>query len=424
MAHPDPRGSPKAVLTIAAIAVALVLACDRPDPTAPARAALPGAPSRTLDPGQDYTGDPNDGCWIAPDSSVFEGSPTYGGILPYRFTRCGVFMDVSWPVVTGPNGVTSPLTNVYNGNDVYHFPWGHQPGFGCCLVGPFDGFPWTITFDKAVRNVRVYTRAVDYPGGVVRVKGASGNLIAQKPIPLHPGLVTEGTRDTIAFADTNVYIIEIVPDLDPNNPPTPDYPARKENIGWQAQFEPGPPPPQDTLCKVNTAGSDSISAKAFNDTTVRRALKDMLGRSDTSALFPNRHEEVAYVYKNANGTYRVVPADFISLNQCQSQYTPPLDSTLVAVMHTHPFHDGQVPGCPGAPTKKYESTLDGGGSEGDVLSRLSTNVFRTTAFGEAYQIGSFIMDLDRAWYNPPQALQGERSNKGYIWFANAGCRWL
>jgi hypothetical protein len=50
--------------------------------------------------------------------------------------------------------------------------------------------------------VRVYTRYVEFAGGVVNVYGSAGNLIASKPIPIRDS-VTAG-RDTVAFADTNV----------------------------------------------------------------------------------------------------------------------------------------------------------------------------------------------------------------------------
>jgi hypothetical protein len=54
---------------------------------------------------------------------------------------------------------------------------------------------------------------------------------------------TSSFRDTISFADTNVYIIEIVPDRDPAFPPDAAYPDKRESILWQAQFQPAPLPP-------------------------------------------------------------------------------------------------------------------------------------------------------------------------------------
>jgi hypothetical protein len=424
MARPDSRGSPKLPLLVAAIVASLVVACDRPQPTAPtARAALPGAPSRTLDPGQDYTGDPNDGCWIAPDSSVFEGSPTYGGIYPYEYVRCDVSMNVWWPGLA--NGVDWPFTAVFNGNAIYDFPWGHRPGY-CCGVPPATGFPWTITFGKPVRNVRVYTRWVDFPGGVVRVKSQWGSLIAEKPIPVRPTSI--GGRDTISFADTNVYIVEIVPDRDPNYPPDAIYPDKREFMGWQAQFE----PPPDTLCKGPT--QNPAHTAPFNDVNVRRIMEQMLKDSDTLGPPSSRREQFGYVRRNPDGSHRIdrVEPD-ARLNHCENRIVVPSDPTILAVVHTHPYRDQENMRCPGKVTQPgqpppildipYDGAASDGGSTPDWLHKIGTNFAREGA--GLPKVPYYVIDVDFAYFMHPDALAGERANfrisrRG----GPGGCKWV
>lgn len=411
MAWADGRIRAPALLVATVVGIGIVASCDHDRTTAPSRA--PTAAVATVDP----TANPEQGCWVWPDTAVIDPLDE-GGIYPYSAPRCGVNISLAWPGFVSQDGFT--YTHIRGGASAT--PWLHFPG--SLGLTPPSGWPWTITFDRAVRNVRVYTRWAEFTGGKVVVQGWGGVVLAERAIPLSPTYIPgtgtpTGIVDTLSFPDTNVYAVRIIPALDPNYPNDPG-----EFLAWQAQFDPPPPPPPDTLCKLSTSGTDSAAVRAFNDTTVRRAMEGMLARSDTLAEFKNRHEEVSFVYKDADGPFRVIRVPATS-NQCESKFVMPLDSNIVAVIHTHPFRNGEVPLCPGAETKKYEPDLNGGGSDQDFVQKLAANVDRQVEWrNPKYYVAYIIIDLQRAWYNPPESIQRDPTNRYIFRGLNPGCKWL
>jgi hypothetical protein len=162
---------------------------------------------------------------------------------------------------------------------------------------------------------------------------------------------------------------------------------------------------------------------AFNDLTVRRAMEEYLARSNPTAPPAQRHEEFGYVRKNADGTYRTDPASHTPINQCRSVVVVPDDPTILAVFHTHPFRDGEVMGCPDAPTRPYDGRANNGGSDPDWTHNLFTNFRRRDA--GLNQVPYYIIDLEYAYYNYPGGVRFDLANKAvYRSGGPNNCKWV
>jgi len=388
----------------------MFLGCRDDPPSGPTHRQYPSGPVATVDP----TPNPEQGCWVWPDTAVIDPLDE-GGIYPYSAPRCGVNLALAWPGFVSQDGFT--YTHIRGGAS--QTPWLHFPG--SLGLTPPAGWPWTITFDRAVRNVRVYTRWAEFTGGKVVVQGWGGVVLAERAIPqsptYYPGTSTPtGIVDTLSFPDTDVYTVRIIPAVDPNNPSDPG-----EFMAWQAQSDPPPPPPPDTLCNfVDTLGFPQ-DVEPLNDTTVRRAMENLLARSKIDRPFSERRELVAVVRRNPDGTFRVddIPTQEVMYPQactpgtqgcvvefCAVAWNPvPLytDPTVVAIMHTHPAAENDVPGCPGNPSYKYEPLLQQGGSSWDYRIKTTINYERGRRL--IPPVPHYIIDIGRVYYIPRMASQ-------------------
>lgn len=148
-------------------------------------------------------------------------------------------------------------------------------------------------------------------------------------------------------------------------------------------------------------------ASAFNDTTVRREMDDLLQRGNVAASDPKqRHEEVALVRRNPDGSYSVTPVPFTIINHCSSDLNTglALDSNVVAVIHNHISREGEIAGCPGNETYKYDPLTQEGGSWDDYGNKAWINYYRTIA--DLPPVAFFIIDPERAYYLPAWSTQG------------------
>jgi hypothetical protein len=213
-----------------------------------------------------------------------------------------------------------------------------------------------------------------------------------------------------------------VPNPVPSLPPLParallDYEARI--------FSPSPPPPvPDSICPPvgdQVWDSDSVRKKTF-------------AIFDSSGAATKPHWEVKEflfaVYKNPDGSYRTFePAGQLQSTNCSRPFLLPhpgfKDSTLVAIVHVHPFEPGQKVFCTNGDTGIYDNRRLNGlsGGDGDLLSQHIIPIIERAGMSPR-AIGVYIIDKDRIWLNPPTDTPSTRfDSTRYVPRRPAACRW-
>jgi hypothetical protein len=222
-----------------------------------------------------------------------------------------------------------------------------------------------------------------------------------------PGTTTTDTK-TLAGRFTSVDLI----------------PAANDYVSYDAEVVEAP---QDTTCKFQDPDRPQ-HVEPLNDLAVRAAMDSMLARGTPDAPFTQRREKVGVVRKNADGSFRVDELPATSTSQCGLSWSLPVDVSIVALVHTHPFADGDVPGCPGAETVPYKPLVQGGGSGVDWFYKGWSNG-NIRAANNHPPIPWYIIDKDFVHYMPANSLQDDKETKSISRSAAGGqnpggCKWI
>ena len=210
----------------------------------------------------------------------------------------------------------------------------------------------------------------------------------------------------------------------PNDPPwLPPLQARAFIDYTATIISPSAPPPvPDSICPP-------IGDQIWDTLSVRQKTLQFFDSSGAMLVPMSEVKEYLFtVYRNPDGSYRIsVP--FQIRKQCGVDFILPspglADSTLLAIVHVHPYESGQYVICPDGEEFIYDNAQYNGlsGGDGDFLSmHVASVIARANISPRA--VGVYVIDKDRIWRNPPTDSPSTRFDTNrYEPRRPAACRW-
>ena len=309
---------------------------------------------------------------------------------PDTTSACGVKFTLNAAPRTGPDTGQMWYYGGLDSDSVYVGSGGVQPS---------GDKPITITLDKPIRNVQIVWQFSPAPGGKITLYNSQDSVLemhdvgsSPEPSPYPAGGSPSGfhTQETHVFASGGVQKIRL---------------EGGGRLPWTSQswilaqvfFD-----PDTVFCPPYLFNNQYDSV--LNNPLVRRALEDLLVEGNAfDVVQANRSERVKLVMRNSDGSLRVdLPSS--QLNRlCNSIFPLPLfDPDLVAILHSHPFTQGELTPCGENPPNPYDPPSTGGGSGGDYFRSLLDWIRRR---GQGLpDFRDIVIDKDSIWAMKPGAL--------------------
>jgi hypothetical protein len=304
----------------------------------------------------------------------------FGRLDPDTATNCGRKFTITSAAPSGPDNGAAWYYGGLDPDTLWIASGSSQPG---------GNYPVTITVDSAIQGVQIVFQFSPAPGSKATLYDAGNVAIdsfivpaVQDPSP-YPDQFDFHTQVSHTFLARGVRKIRM------------EAPGASGATSWflnQLFFI-----PDTVLCPP-------YNNDLIDSAVVRRELEDLLLRSNAfNNDFTQRREYASFVFRNPDGSYRIVPHQY-QLRTCGGQIVvdPPMyaDPTFVAILHSHPFNDGDVAPCDGGPLQ-YPPYKQGGGSDPDYDSMNKINLIR--GLNGRPKVRWIVVDKQQIWLMDPNA---------------------